>query len=163
MLGLALGASLTIGQAGVVATETRQKGAAMTVQARGTFEAKVEQLPNDEKVKGLVVGRLAVTKQFKGDLEGASLVEMMSADTSVQGSAGYVAIEKVTGTLKGRAGTFLLLHQGTMKQGADFKLSVVVVPDSGSGQLTGLSGAMTIIIAGGTHSYELDYTLPAVP
>ena len=138
-----------------------QKGTAMTERATGTFEVTVGQLANDEKVEGLTVGRNSLAKKFKGDFEGTSKGEMMSAGTAVQGSAGYVAIERMSGTLKGRTGTFLLLHQGTMKKGGDFKLSIVVVPDSGTDGLTGLSGTMKIIIADGKHSYEFDYTLPA--
>lgn len=129
-------------------------------QANGTFEVVVKPLPSDEKVEGLKVGRVALDKKFKGDLEGTSRGEMMTADTGVQGSAGYVAIERVSGTLRGRTGTFVLLHQGTMSRGGDFKLSIVVVPDSGTEQLTGLSGAMTIVISDGKHSYGFDYTLP---
>ena len=71
-----------------------------------------------------------------------------------------MAIERVTGTLKGRSGAFTLLHLGTMKRGRDFNLTIYVVPDSGTGQLTGLAGKMAIIIADGKHSYEFDYTLP---
>lgn len=135
----------------------------MTSHASGTFEVKVKPLPNDEKVDGLTVGRLSLDKQFKGDLEGTSKGEMMAADTSVQGSAGYVAIERVSGTLRGRSGTFVLLHQGTMHRGGDFKLSIVVVPDSGTGQLASLTGTMAIVIMDGKHSYEFDYTLPEAP
>ncbi len=129
-------------------------------QAKGTFDVVVKPLPSDEKVEGLKVGRVSVDKRFKGDLEGTSRGEMMTADTSVKGSAGYVAIEHVSGTLGGKTGTFMLLHQGTMSRGGDFKLSIVVVPDSGTDQLTGLSGVMTIVIADGQHSYAFDYTLP---
>jgi hypothetical protein len=132
----------------------------MKEQARGTFEVKVTSLPADEKVAGLVVGRNGIAKQFTGDFEGTSKGEMMSTGTAVEGSAGYVAIERVEGALKGRTGSFVLLHQGTMKRGGDFKLTVVVVPDSGTGQLTDLAGTMTIIIEGGKHRYEFDYTLP---
>jgi hypothetical protein len=145
------------------AIQTAQKGAAMANHASGTFEVKVKPLPNDEKVEGLTVGRMSVDKQFKGELEGNSKVEMMTADGSVQGSGGYVAIERFTGTLKGCSGTFVLLHQGTMRRGADFKMSIVVVPDSGTGQLAGLTGTMAIIIKDGKHSYELDFTLPEAP
>jgi hypothetical protein len=106
---------------------------------------------------------MSLEKQLKGDLDGTSKGEMTTAETSVQGSGGYVAIERVSGTLGGRTGTFMLLHQGTMKRGGDFKLSIVVVPDSGTGQLAGLTGTMAIIITDGKHSYELDYTLPAAP
>ncbi len=120
-------------------------------------------LPNDEKVEGLTVGRMSGDKQFKGDLEGTSKGEMMAVETPVQGSAGYVAVERVSGTLKGRSGTFVLLHQGTMSRGGDYRMSIVVVPDSGTGQLTGLTGKMAIIITEGKHSYEFDYTLPEAP
>jgi hypothetical protein len=137
-----------------------QKGAAMTSHAGGTFEVKVKPLPADEKVEGLTVGRMAIDKHFVGDLEGTSKGEMMTAGTSVEGSGGYVAIERVDGTLRGRKGTFVLLHQGTMKRGGDFKLTISVVPDSGTGQLVGLTGTMAIVITDGKHSYEFDYALP---
>lgn len=106
---------------------------------------------------------MALDKQFKGDLEGTSKGEMTTAETSVEGSAGYVAVERVDGTLRGRKGTFVLLHQGTMKRGGDFKLTIVVVPDSGTGQLVGLTGTLAIVITDGKHSYELAYTLPEAP
>jgi uncharacterized protein DUF3224 len=81
----------------------------------------------------------------------------------VQGSGGHVAIEHVSGKLKGRNGSFILLHQGTMRRGADFNIIITVVPDSGTGQLAGLTGKMAIIITDGKHSYEFDYTLPDAP
>ena len=145
------------------AIRTAQKGAAMGNHASGTFEVKMKPLPTDEKVEGLAVGRMSGDKVFKGDLEGTGKGEMMSVETSVQGSAGYVAIERVSGTLKGRSGTFVLLHQGTMRRGGDFKMSIVVVPDSGTGQLAGLTGTMAIIIKDGKHSYEFDFALPEAP
>jgi hypothetical protein len=156
-----LGVSLGLGAASAEtpAKQSARKGAAMTSRASGTFEVKVTPLPSDEKVAGLTVGRVSLDKQFKGDLEGTSKGEMMTADTTVQGSGGYVAIERVSGTLQGRTGTFGLLHQGTMQKGGNFKLSIVVVPDSGTGQLVGLTGTMAIIIADGKHSYHLDYAL----
>jgi hypothetical protein len=101
---------------------------------------------------------MAIDKIFRGDLEGTSKGEMLAAGTPVKGSAGYVAIEKVSGTLEGRQGTFILQHSGTMNRGAA-QLTVTVVPDSGTGQLTGLSGRMNIVIEAGNHSYEFDYTL----
>jgi len=134
----------------------------MANQAKGTFEVKVKPLPSDEKVEGLTVGRMSIEKQLKGDLEGTSKGEMTTVGTSVPGSAGYVAVEQVTGTLAGRSGSFVLLHQGTIK-GEVFDLAIIVVPDSGTGQLEGLAGTMTIIITQGKHSYELDYTLPSAP
>ena len=143
--------------------QTIQKGAAVSAQASGTFEVKVKPLPTDEKVPGLKVGRLSLEKVFQGDLVGTSLGEMSTAETTVEGSGGYVAIERVKGTLRGRSGEFSLLHQGTMRRGGDFNLNITVVPDSGTGQLAGLTGKMTITIEGKQHSYRLDYTLPDTP
>ncbi len=133
----------------------------MTSQAAGTFEVKVKPLAEDHKVPGVPVGRMSIDKQFKGDIEGTSLGEMMTVGTPVKGSAGYVAIEVVTGSLKGRKGSFTLMHHATMKENADFQLNIVVVPDSGTGELTGLAGRMEIIIEGTKHSYRFDYTLAA--
>jgi hypothetical protein len=105
---------------------------------------------------------LSIDKQFHGDLEATSRGEMLSAGTSVKGSAGYVAIERVTGALRGRSGTFALQHSGTMTRGAP-QLVITVVPDSGTADLTGIAGTMTIEIANGKHSYRLDYTLAGAP
>ena len=105
---------------------------------------------------------MSIDKQFHGDLEGTSQGQMLSAGTSTKGSAGYVAIERIAGTLHGRAGTFVLQHSGTMTRGAP-ELSVTVVPDSGTGQLVGLSGKLNIKIADGKHSYEFDYALTETP
>jgi len=99
---------------------------------------------------------MAIDKNFHGDLEARSLGEMLMAHGNVEGSAGYVAIEQVTGTLAGQQGSFMLQHSGTMTRGAS-ELSVTVVPDSGSGDLVGLVGRMNIIIQNGAHSYEFDY------
>jgi uncharacterized protein DUF3224 len=126
--------------------------------ASGTFDVKLTPQPTAGQADQ-TPARLSIDKQFHGDLEGASKGEMLSAGTSVKGSAGYVAIEKVTATLHGRSGTFVLQHSGTMTRGAP-ELSVTVVPDSGTSQLTGLTGKMTIRIADGKHFYEFDYTLP---
>ncbi len=124
--------------------------------ATGTFEVKLT--PQSTDAAGL--GRMAIDKQFHGDLEAVSKGEMLSAMTEVKGSAGYVAMERVTGKLHDRAGSFVLQHSGTMNRGAA-SLSVTVVPDSGTGQLAGLAGKMAIVIEGGKHSYEFEYTLPA--
>jgi len=105
------------------------------------------------------VGRMSIDKQFHGDLEATSKGQMLTAGTPTKGSAGYVAIERVSGTLHGRTGTFILQHTGTMNRGA-LQLSITVVPASGTGQLTGLTGKMDIQIAGGKHSYDFAYTLP---
>ena len=131
-------------------------------RAKGTFEIKMT--PVDEAGRAtLASSRLTSDKTFQGDLVGTSKGEMWSADTSVKGSAGYVAIEKVSGTLRGRSGGFTLLHHGTMRRGGDFKLMVVVVPDSGTGELAGIGGRMSIEIKDGKHFYEFEYTLPDKP
>lgn len=129
----------------------------MTAHANGTFEVKLEPEATD-KAEGSTLSRMSITKQFHGDLEATTKGEMLAAGTDIKGSAGYVAIERVSGTLHGRSGTFVLQHSGTLTRGAP-QQSVTVVPDSGTGQLAGLSGRMTIKIADGKHSYEFEYTL----
>ena len=130
----------------------------MSDHARGTFEVKMAPLPADA-TGDATLGRMSIDKQFHGDLEGTSQGQMLSAMGGVKGSAGYVAMEKVNGTLKGRSGSFVLQHSGTMNRGAP-QLIVSVVPDSGTDQLTGLAGVLEIIIEGGKHSYHFEYTLP---
>ena len=130
--------------------------------ARGTFEVRLTPLPAVDSAGNPALGRLAIAKQFHGDLEGLSAGEMLTAMSPVQGSAGYVAVERVRGTLRGRSGTFLLQHSGTVTRGSP-ELSITVVPDSGTGQLLGLTGRMRITVVEGRHSYELEYTLPGVP
>ena len=127
----------------------------MTSRATGTFEVK---MAPQEAPESPGVGRMLLDKQFHGDLEATSKGQMLTAMTSTQGSAGYVAIEQVNGKLKGRAGTFVLQHNGPMDRGKP-QLSITVVPDSGTGELAGLSGTMEIIIEGGKHSYVFDYTI----
>ena len=105
---------------------------------------------------------MLLDKQFHGDLEATSKGQMLAASTAVDGSAGYVAIEGVSGTLHGRSGTFVLQHSGTMTRGNP-QLIVAVVPDSGTGQLAGLAGKMEINIADGKHSYDFQYTLSDTP
>jgi hypothetical protein len=136
-----------------------QKGTAMATHASGTFEVKLVPQPPEDKAEGSTLARMSIDKQFHGDLEATSKGQMLSAVTDVKGSAGYVAIERVTGTLQGRTGSFVLQHAGTMTRGAP-QLSVTVVPDSGTGQLAGLTGKMTINITDGKHSFDFDYTLP---
>ncbi|HSE11713.1 MAG TPA: DUF3224 domain-containing protein [Rudaea sp.] len=128
------------------------------MQANGTFDVKLAPLPAYNTAQGAQLGRMSIDKQFHGDLEATSRGEMLSAMSEVKGSAGYVAIEHVSGTLHGRSGSFVLQHSATMTRGAPY-LSIIVVPDSGSGELAGLSGTMKIIIADGRHSYEFDYAL----
>lgn len=125
--------------------------------ARGTFDVKViPQAPDDPA--GGPFGRLLLDKTFHGQLDATSKGTMLAAGTAVEGSAGYVALEIVTGTLDGRTGSFILQHLGTMARGAA-TLTITIVPDSGTDQLTSITGGMTIIIADGKHSYELAYTL----
>jgi len=128
------------------------------MHANGTFEVKLTPQPVDGDAPA--IGRMSIDKQFHGDLEGASKGQMLAAMTSVKGSAGYVAMEQVTGSLHGRAGTFVLQHSGTMTRGAP-QLIVSVVPDSGTAELAGLAGTMAIVIADGKHSYDFEYTLAA--
>jgi Protein of unknown function (DUF3224) len=135
-----------------------KKGEVMTSRASGTFEVKLTPQATDDAA----LGRMSLDKQFHGDLEATSKGEMLTAGTSVKGSAGYVAIERVSGTLQGRSGTFILQHSGTMTRGAP-QLTITVVPDSGTGQLAGLAGKMTIEIADGKHSYDFEYTLAETP
>lgn len=130
-----------------------------TKQARGTFEVTITpQAPEDPAAGAAAVGRMSIDKRFHGDLEATSQGQMLAVGTQVEGSAGYVAMERVSGTLHGLSGSFALQHNGTMNRGAA-QLTVTVVPDSGTGQLVGLAGAMTIDIGAGDHRYDLTYTL----
>lgn len=130
----------------------------MTHRAAGTFSVTPTPQPPYDTVEGVSLGRVSIVKRFHGDLDATSTVEMIGARTPTQGSAGYVAIERVTGTLGGRAGTFVLQHSGTMTRGRP-ELSVTVVPDSGTGELAGIAGRMAIEITEGVHFYTLEYTL----
>lgn len=134
----------------------------MTTRARGTFDVRLGPLPTYNQDEGSGLGRMSIDKQFRGDLEAASRGEMLSAGAAAKGSAGYVAIERVVGTLAGREGTFILQHSATMTRGVP-ELSILVVPDSGTGGLAGLSGRMTIAIDGGVHSYEFEYAIAEAP
>lgn len=135
-----------------------QKEKVMSKRASGTFEVTLTPQMQEDKSAGLA--RMSIDKKFHGDLQGTSKGEMLAISTSVEGSAGYVAMEVVSGTLEGLTGTFALQHSGTMTRGAP-QLMVTVIPDSGTGQLSGLSGRMSIQIDGGKHSYEFDYSLGA--
>jgi hypothetical protein len=128
----------------------------MTTHASGTFDVTITPQAQDE-AEGSAIGRLTIDKQFHGDLQASSKGQMLAAGTATEGSAGYVAIEQATGTLHGRSGTFVLQHNGTMARGAG-QLTIMVVPDSGTGQLVGLVGTMSITIVDGKHSYEFEYT-----
>jgi len=129
-------------------------------QARGTFEVKViPQKADNKEAESASVGRWSLDKVFHGDLEASSTGEMLAVSTDVKGSAGYVAMERVNGRLHGHSGTFVLQHKATMTRGEPW-MSVTVVPDSGTGQLAGISGSMTIKIESGKHFYDFEYTLP---
>ena len=130
----------------------------MTIRASGAFEVKLGPLTTYENAEGSPLGRLSIDKQFRGDLDATSRGEMLSASGGVKGSAGYVAIERVRGTLHGRSGSFVLQHSGRMARGAP-ELVITVVPDSGTDELEGLAGTMMISVEPGKHSYEMEYTL----
>ncbi|HYO76423.1 MAG TPA: DUF3224 domain-containing protein [Thermoanaerobaculia bacterium] len=138
---------------GTETNATPKKETPTMPKASGTFDVDVKPDP-----AGAEFGRMTIDKQFHGDLEGTSKGEMLSAFGSVEGSGVYVAVERVTATLHGRKGTFVLHHSGVMNRGQQTH-NVEVVPDSGTGELQGLTGTMKIIIAEGKHSYEFDYTL----
>ncbi|MEO8609905.1 MAG: DUF3224 domain-containing protein [Chloroflexota bacterium] len=130
----------------------------MTNHARGTFEVKTTPQAQDYATENPPLGRLLLDKQFHGDIEGVSQGQMLSAGTPIGGSAVYVAIERVDGTLHDRRGTFSLHHTGIMTRG-DGQLAINVIPDSGTGELVGLTGRMSIDITDGKHSYDFEYSL----
>ena len=129
-------------------------------RATGSFEVKLTPQSTDAESGGSSLARLTIDKEFRGDLVATSKDEMLSAGTQTKGSAGYVAQERVTGTLGGRRGSFVLQHTGVMDRGKP-ALVITVVPDSGTGDLANLSGTMNIIIEAGKHSYEMDYEIAA--
>lgn len=130
------------------------------MRASGTFEIKMSPLETYNQAEDAKVGRMSIDKTFAGDLVAASQGEMLSGGSPAEGSAGYVAIERVTGTLNGRSGSFLLQHSGTMTPESQ-EVTIRIVPASGTGELEGLTGAMSIEMVDGQHSYALEYTLPA--
>jgi hypothetical protein len=135
----------------------------MNALAVGTFEVTMSPEPPYDQNEGASIGRVSIKKLFSGDLQASSTVEMIGARSLlVKGSAGYVAIERVTGSLRGRSGSFVLQHSGTMTRGKG-ELHVNVVPDSGTGELQGISGRMTIEISDGNHSYGFDYAFEDAP
>lgn len=128
----------------------------MSDQARGEFDVKVVPISGKEEP----LGRMSIDKTYHGDLDATGTGQMMASRDERTGAAVYVAIETVTGTLKGRKGSFMLAHRGMMSA-AGHELNVVIVPASGTDGLTGISGDLEIIIEGGKHSYVLRYALPA--
>ena len=132
----------------------------MNERAAGPFDVKVvPQKPDTQIARAANLGRLTIDKRFHGDLEGISKGEMLATQSETPGSAGYVALERVTGKLKGLTGSFVLQHSATMHRGTPVS-SISVVPDSGTGELQGISGKMTITVAAdGAHAYEFDYKI----
>lgn len=129
----------------------------------GLFDVKMgpqaPELPFSGEKTGATLGRMTLDKRYHGELDATAQGQMLSAVTAVPGSAGYVAIEHVSGRLAGRSGSFVLQHHGLMDRGTQ-QLAIVVVPGSGTGELAGLAGTMGIRIAEGRHFYSFDVTLP---
>jgi Protein of unknown function (DUF3224) len=148
-----------LGQNSDLPASTQKSEITHSMHAKGSFEVKLAPQTSPELQQG-VISRMSIDKTFHGDLEGTSKGEMLATGSGSKGSSGgYVALEQVTGTLNGRKGSFVLQHNATMTNGVP-NLSIIVVPGSGTDQLTGLSGKMNIVIAGGKHSYDFEYTLP---
>jgi len=146
-------------QAPSTAPQAKPKETIMASHASGTFEVKLSKEPLANPDADPTLGRMTIDKTFSGDLQGTSKGEMLMAGSAEKGSAGYVAIERVTGTLRGRSGSFVLQHMGVMNRGTP-QLTVTVVPDSGTGELAGLAGTLDIKITDGKHFYTFDYVLP---
>jgi len=141
-------------------TVSAQKETPAPQHATGSFDVKIAPLDPAFKFDENPMTRFSIDKQFHGGLEATSKGEMLAGGDPKKGSGGYVAIERVSGILNGHNGTFLLQHNGTM-QNNNYKMDIIVVPGSGTGQLAGLDGKMEIIIKDGKHSYDFAYTLPA--
>jgi hypothetical protein len=130
----------------------------VTERATGEFDVKIVPQAEDKSELG-TLGRMSLNKEFRGDLVGTSTGEMLTAMAPEKGSGVYVAVERVSGTLSGRKGSFLLHHTGIMARGAQ-SLSIQVVPNSGTSELAGISGTLAIRIEGGKHFYDFDYSIP---
>jgi len=143
----------------VVAAAADEKRPVMNEHATGTFEVKIVPETVAGKTPTPGVSQMSIDKTFHGDLEGTSRGSMISAGDPKAGEAGYVALEMITGRLKGRSGSFALMHHATMSGGSG-AMEVTVVPGSGTGTLKGIEGTFIIHIDNGQHSYEFDYTLP---
>lgn len=125
--------------------------------ATGKFEVKLQPLePYSKGNDSINIGRMSIDKQFEGELSAVSNGEMVSVMTPVKGSAGYVAVEQINGTLCGKKGSFVLQHFATMNNGENY-LNIEVVPDSGTNELKGISGKMNIRIEEGQHYYNFEY------
>ena len=133
--------------------------AAMIANSEGTFDVKIIPQAAETAAAGEIIARMLLDKRFHGALDATSMGQMLAMRSKIAGSAGYVAMELVQGTLAGRVGSFVLQHSGSMNRGAA-TLSLTVVADSGTDALEGLDGSMQIIISEGTHIYKFDYSLP---
>ncbi len=149
------------GQGSAIQTETVEE-TLTTMRAKGTFEVKLTPLETYNQAADAKIGRMSIDKTFAGDLVGTSQGEMLSGGSPAEGSAGYVAIERVTGALQNRSGSFLLQHSGTMTPTSQ-KSTITVVHGSGTGELEGIAGTMSIEIEDGKRFYEFDYALPSSP
>lgn len=134
----------------------------MATRIRGEFEVTLTTQEPGEAAREAGVQRRSIEKRYRGDLDAVGRGEMLAVHGGVEGSAGYVAMERVTGTLAGRSGSFAIQHQGVMDRGAP-SLSITVVPDSGTGELAGITGRMGITIEEGRHSYDFEYDIPDAP
>ncbi|MGB9032333.1 MAG: DUF3224 domain-containing protein [Acidobacteriaceae bacterium] len=161
-----VGLVLALSEAAVVRVRAQNpapghREAARMHQATGSFEVKMApQKADNPQAEGAGLGRMSLDKQYHGDLEAASQGEMLSVLDRQKGSGGYVAMERVTGKLQGRSGSFVLQHNATMNHGVPY-LNIIVVPDTGTGELAGISGSMTIRIEGGQHFYDFEYAIDA--
>jgi hypothetical protein len=152
-------ALLWIAGAAIVAAGEQRTGDSSMKHATGTFEVRLAPLESILQDPDAEIGRMSIDKTFEGDLVGTSRGEMLTGGSPAEGSAGYVAIERVRGTLDGKSGSFLLQHSGTMRPGSR-ELSVTVIPGSGTGELAEIEGSMTIEISDGEHGYTFEYALP---
>jgi hypothetical protein len=156
MCGALVGSTIShASRAGLIVSQSPIAETVMT--ARGTFEVYLTPRPPDSG--GGPFSRLFLDKEFRGDLAGTGKGHMLAAETKVEGSGGYVALEQITGTLNGRRGTFMLQHVGHMSR-RGMTLTITVIPDSGTDELVGLEGRFVITITGGNHFYVFEYTLP---
>lgn len=158
-LSLAAVLAVALAAAFVCAPDATSEETAMPATAEGTFDVRVEPVAEEPFDDGTSLGRYSLAKQYRGDLEATAAGEMLTAGTPVEGSAAYVAMERVEGSLHGRRGSFLLQHRGTMGHGEQ-RLEITVVPDSGTGELAELAGALEVVVAEGAHSYVFRYELP---
>ena len=157
LTALIVGTCLALGQA----AGAYQRDGKMTTTAKGEFDVKIVPQPSDDKSEGSPMGRMTIDKVWRGDFEGVSKGEMLTAgpgSPAVKDSGVYVAVERISGTLNGRKGTFAVHHTGIMDRGQQ-SLTITVVPDSGTGELAGIRGTIKIIIDGKKHFYEIDYQL----